>query len=297
MRRFLSLAAAFLLPVSLLRADFADVVKQADALHDQGRYADARSLLLDAAAATDSGPEKAELYWRVARETLELGDQADKAKKPADAVLAYFVEGEGYSDKAIEADPRNDLGYFWKSANIGRWGQVKGVFNALSKAAPIRDLLLKVLSINPERSDAYFVLGQLYRELPGWPISFGNLDWAVSLGRKAVDLNLEQVASGRETDNSFDFSTELARTLHQRGWSVSTRLAEQKKKEEKYTDAKGPFEKACYYEAGVALKNVSDTEEAKEILQDVVASMEKRSSLTKSQEKDYQKAREILRGW
>ncbi len=297
MRIVLSLTLVFLLPASLLRADVVDVVQQADGLHDQGRYAEAKAALLEAAAGTDNGREKAELYWRVARETLELGDLAEKAKKPTDVVLGYFVEGEGYADKAIEADPDDDLGYFWKSANIGRWGQVKGVFNALSKAAPIRDLLLKVLSINPERSDAYFVLGQLYRELPGWPISFGNTDWAVSLGRTAVDLNLEQVASGSEKDNSFDFFTELAKTLHQRGWSAATRLAEQKKKAAEYAEAKTPFERACFYEGVVALKNVSDAVEAKEIVQDVVTSMEKRSSLTTGQQKDYQKARDILRRW
>lgn len=297
MRRSLAFALVFLLPVSLLLADFADVAAQADDLHDQGKYVDAKALLLDAAAQSPSGKENAELYWRVSRETIELGDLAEKAKKPTDEVLGYFVEGEGYADKAIAADPDNDLGYFWKSANIGRWGQVKGVFNALGKAAPIRDLLLKVLSINPDRSDAYFVLGQLYRELPGWPISFGNTDWAVSLGRKAVDLNAAQVAEGKEKNSSYDFSTELAKTLHNRGWSAANRLSEQKKKEEKYAAAKTPFEKACYYEAAVDLKNVSDSEEAKEIVQDVVSSMENLSSLTSSQVKDLQKARDFLKSW
>ncbi len=36
----------------------------------------------------------------------------------------------------------------------------------------MRDLLVKELSINPERSDPYFVLGQLYRELPGLALVF-----------------------------------------------------------------------------------------------------------------------------
>ena len=298
MRRLLALTPLLVLPAAvLLAADFHQVVTQADALHDQGSYAEARALLLDAAAQSPSGKEKAELYWRVSRETQEMGDQAEKAKKPTEEVLGFFTEGEGYADKAIAADPDNDLGYFWKSANIGRWGQVRGVFNALGKAAPIRDLLLKVLSINPDRSDAYFVLGQLYRELPGWPISFGNVDWAVSLGRKAVDLNLQEVAAGKEKDNSFDFSTELAKTLHQRDWSASNRLAEQKKKEPKYAEAGNPFEKGCLYEAAVSLKDESDKQEAREMVQQVVASMEKMPTLTTSQTRDFQKAKDILKGW
>ncbi len=297
MRRSLTFALMFLLPASLLLADFSDAVTQADGLHDQGKYADAKALLLDAVGQTQDGKEKAELYWRVSRETIELGDLAEKAKKSTDDVLGFFVEGEGYADKAIEADPDNDLGYFWKSANIGRWGQVKGVFNALGKAAPIRDLLLKVLSINPDRSDAYFVLGQLYRELPGWPISFGNTDWAVSLGRKAVELNEAEVAQGKEKDNGFDFSTELAKTLRQRGWSAANRLSEHKKKAEMYDAAKTTFEKACVYEGAVDLKNISDAQEAKQIIQDVVASMEKLPSLTSGQVKDFQKAKDLLKSW
>jgi tetratricopeptide (TPR) repeat protein len=297
MRQSLVFALVFLLPVSFLLADFTDVVTQADDLHDQGKFADARALLLDAAAQSQDGKEKAELYWRVSRETIELGDLAEKSKKPTDEVLGFFVEGEGYADKAIAADPANDLGFFWKSANIGRWGQVKGVFNALGKATDIRDLLLKVLSINPDRSDAYFVLGQLYRELPGWPISFGNNDWAVSLGRKAVDLNAQEVADGKEKDNGFDFSTELAKTLRGRGWSAANRLSEQKRKADKYAAATTPFEKACFYEGTVDLKNLSDAQEAKEIVQEVVASMEKLTSLTSGQVKDLQKARDLLKGW
>ena len=297
MRFTLALTMMFLIPASLLLADTLPAAAQADDLHDQGKFAEARALLLDAAAQSPDAAAQAELYWRVARETIELGDLAEKARKPTDEVLGFFVEGEGYADKAIAADPANDLGYFWKSANIGRWGQVKGVFNALGKAAPIRDLLLKVLSINPERSDAYFVLGQLYRELPGWPISFGNTDWAVSLGRKAVDLNSAQVAAGKEKDTSYDFSTELAKTLHQRGWSAANRLAEQKKKVEKYQAAQTAFDKGCFYEAAVDLKNISDAEEAKEIVQQVVASMEKLPHLTTGQAKDFQAAKDTLKGW
>ena len=193
----LALAALLLvIPLSIAAADTATVLADADSLHDQGAYARAAKLLLDSVPSASGGKEQAELYWRAARETLELGDQAEKDGKPTADVLAVFTEGEGYADKAIASDPQNDLGYYWKSANIGRWGQVKGVVNSLFKAATMKDLLLKELSLNPERSDPYYVLGELYRELPGWPVSFGNLDAAVSLGRKAVDLRQAQVENG-----------------------------------------------------------------------------------------------------
>ncbi|HTP58487.1 MAG TPA: hypothetical protein VMM82_06180 [Spirochaetia bacterium] len=297
MRQPFVIALMLVLPASLVLADFTDTVTQADSLHDQGKFADAKALLLDTVAQTQDGKEQAELYWRVSREIIELGDLAEKAKKSQDEVLAFFVDGEQYADKAISADPSNDLGYFWKSANIGRWGQVKGVFNALGKAPDIRDLLLKVLSLNPDRSDAYFVLGQLYRELPGWPISFGNSDWAVSLGRKAVDLNVAEVAAGKEKDSSFDFRTELAKSLHVRNWTAANRRQEQHWKTSKYASVKDAFEKACYYEGSQTLKDVSDAQEAKEMVQEVVAALQALPDPTAGQIKNLREAKDILKSW
>ncbi|MGD0727137.1 MAG: hypothetical protein ABSB63_16415 [Spirochaetia bacterium] len=296
MRRFLPLLL-LLLPLGFLHAEDFPAAAQADALNDQGMYGESRKLLLDSVPDAQGGKELAELYWRAARETLELGDIAEKAKRPQPDILALFTEGEGYADKAIAADPQNDQGYFWKSANIGRWGQVRGIFDSLSKAGPMRDLLVKELSINPERSDPYFVLGQLYRELPGWPLSFGNIDAAVSLGRKAVELRQAQVQAGTEKELVYNFYNELAKSLYKRDWSAARRVSEQKAKAAKLNEAGTPLEKGSLYEATAALQDMSDREEAKELVQFAVSELGRLESLTAPQAKDLQKAREILKGW
>jgi hypothetical protein len=51
-----------------LFADFAQVVAEADNLHDQGKYAEARTLLVEAVE-TACGREASELYWRASRES------------------------------------------------------------------------------------------------------------------------------------------------------------------------------------------------------------------------------------
>ena len=296
MRRILPVLL-ILVPLGFSYADTAQVTAEADALHDRGKNAEARKLLLDALPGAATGGEQADLYWRAARETLQLGDDAENAKKPKADILAFFTEGEGYADKAIAADPRNDLGWYWKSSNIGRWGQVKGIFDSLGKAPPMRDCLVKELAINPDRSDAYFVLGQLYREVPGWPVSFGNIDAAVSLGRKSVDLRQAQAASGSEKEFVYDFATELAKTLYKRNWSAATRATEQKNKAAKLTAAVTPLDKGSLYEATVTLKPGSDREEAKSLVQWVVAELGARASLTAPQADDLQKAKKVLAGW
>jgi tetratricopeptide (TPR) repeat protein len=289
-------ALLLVLPLVSGAADAAKAASEADALHDRGSYAEAVKLLLDSVPGS-TGKNLAELYWRASRETLELGDIAEKAGKPQADILGVFTEGEGYADKAIAADPGNDLGYYWKAANIGRWGQVKGVVNSLFKAGPMRDLLVKELSLNPERPDPYFVLGELYRELPGWPVSFGNLDAAVSLGRRAVDARQAQVASGAEKAPDYNFSTELAKTLYKRNWSAAARRAGQKEKSSKIASAGTPLDRGSLYEATVTLKDVSDRDEARALVQQAVSELEKAASLTAPQKKDLQKAKEVLKGW
>jgi len=290
---------AFLLafPLALAAADVSVVVADADTMHNKGAYAEALKLLLDSIPSATGGREQAELYWRAAREALELGDMAEKSGTPQPDVLAVFTEGQGYAEKAIASDPQNDLGYFWKSANIGRWGQVKGVLNALSMARPMRDLLVKELSLNSDRTDAYYVLGELYRELPGWPVSFGNVDAAVSLGRKAVETRQAQVENGVEKELVYNFSTELAKTLYKRNWSAATRAAEQKSKSARLASAATPLDKASLYEATIILKDESDRVEARALVQRVVSVLEEAPSLTAPEEKELQKAKDVLTGW
>jgi tetratricopeptide (TPR) repeat protein len=296
MRRILVLAL-FVLPATLALADTAQVILQADALHQKGSYAEARKLVLDAVAGTGSPQQQAELYWRASRETLDLGDNADDEKKPQGDILAIFAEGERYADKAIAADPQNDLGYYWKSSNIGRWGQTKGILNSLFKAGPMKDLLVKELSLNSDRSDPYFVLGQLFRELPGWPVSFGNTDAGVSLGRKAIDLRMAQFKSGKEKELVYNYYNELAKTLWKRNWSAAKRLTEQMNKAAKLAAATTPLDKGAYFEAGVTLKDLSDRDEAKALAQYVVSELQKVTSRNADQNKDLKKAIDLLKGW
>jgi len=296
MSRFTAVTLLFILPAAAVFADFTKTAADADSLHDKGEYAAAKTMLLDAVPAADA-QQKAELYWRVARENIELGDAAEKEKKPKGDVLKIFEEGEGYANKAIEADPNSYEAYYWKSANTGRFGQVKGILNSLGKAGPMKDLLTKAITINPKHSDSYFVLGQLYRELPGGPISFGNIDFAVSLGRLGVDLDAEQAKSGAEKVLSYNFSVELAKTMWKRNWNAEKRQNEQKNHKARYEAAKNDLDRGCAYEGTLTLKNVSDREEAMELIQWAIKSLESLPSPTAGQVKDLADARDILKGF
>ena len=116
----------------------------------------------------------------------------------------------------------NHLGYYWQSANIGKWGQAKGILNALFKATPMRDLLQQAINQEPDHAGSYYVLGQLYAEVPGI-ISFGNDDYAVGLARKSIDLHEAELAAGEAEEVEHDYYIQLASHLMQRGWNERKR--------------------------------------------------------------------------
>ena len=285
------------LAAALLPADVSAALEKADALHEEGAYEQSRSVLESALAQAGGGAERAEALWRLARAWLNIGEDAEERGADADGLLAYYEKGEAYAVQATEADPRNHLGYYWQSANVGKWGQTKGIMNALAKAKPMRDLLQKALSLNPDHADSYYVLGQLYEQVPGFPISFGDKSYAVSLGRKSVDLREAQVRSGKEKKLVYDYYTELAKHLWERNWNVSKRSKEQKKMAASYGGSSDPMEKNFYYEGTLTIGNVSDREEALDILTSTVRQLEALGRRTEEQKDDLKEAKELLAEW
>ncbi len=300
MKRFALLLLAALLTSLLaapaLQADFRQDMAQADLLHKHAAHEEARTLLEAELARSADGREQAEIYWRLARAWLNLGNQAEEKGVKGDALLAYFAKGEELAQKGIDADPGNHLVYFWKSATAGRWGQVKGVLNSLFKAKPMRDLLQKALTLKPDHADSFYVLGQLFEQVPGG-ISFGDKDWAVSLGRKAVDLRELQVRAGEEEELVYDYYTELAKHLWERNWSAARRQKEQPKKAAQYAAKTDPMEKNCYYEGTLSLKNLSDREEAQDLVAEAVSKLQALPRRTQKEEDDLREALEVQAGW
>jgi tetratricopeptide (TPR) repeat protein len=297
MRRLWVIAMLLMACPYLVSADVQEVLDRADRLHEEEDYEQCRIILDSALSQASGGAEKAEVCWRLARTWLNLGDEAEDRGESEDELLAYFEKGEALAQQAIDADPHNHLGYYWKSANIGRWGQVKGILNSLFKAKPMRELLQQAVAVKPDHADSYYVLGQLYEQVPGFPVSFGDEDNAVSLGRKSVDLHEQQVRAGIEDELNYDFYTELAKHLWERDWSASRRGREQGRKLKKYEAQTDPMEKNFYYEAVVPLKDMSDREEALEMIGWVIRELESLPGRTGSQEDDLKEARELSASW
>ena len=233
----------------------------------------------------------------MARATLEIGNLLEIEGSSTKLLLETFIEGEGYADEAIALNPRSHDAFYWKSANIGRWGEIRGILNALFKAKPMKDLLHEALKINPEHPASYYVLGIMYERVPGRPLSFGNADYAVSLGRKAVAANLREIEQGLEDEVNISFSLELARHLYKRNWSAAKRFKEQEKKSRKYNEELDPLNKNFYYESQVELIDETDRAEALSLMQWVVNEYKKLPLLKSSEREDMKEAEADLAKW
>ncbi len=290
------LAGVFVLFTLGLSWAFADpgVLKQSDDLSFSGHNTQSFNLLESALPAASSDQERARIYWRLSRDTLNIAD-GEKAKgASSETLLALYKKGESYADQAMAADPANPKGYFWKAGNMGRWGQTRGIMASLSLADPIRKLVTEAAELNPSAGDPWFVLGQLYDQVPGFPISFGNIVWAVSLGRKAIDARKAEVAQGVERDVPYDYYVQLARHLMKRNWSAAQRASEQPGEAARYNSIENIVDKNDYYEGVVKIPSGSDRDEAREISRWVVSQLESRSDRTQKQDTDLKNARDNL---
>ncbi|RPJ09896.1 MAG: hypothetical protein EHM28_00185 [Spirochaetaceae bacterium] len=275
-----------------------DVFAQSDILDKTGKYQEDKSILLSAEDKITDPVGKAELYWRLSRVWLNIAETDFLAKRiNTNAALKLYEEGERWADKAISSNSRNASAYFWKSANAGMWGQTKGILDSLFKAQPMSDNLRLCLKNDPSFFDAFYVLGELYEKLPGWPISFGNIEYAVSLGRKAADLMDTKLRSGVIKIKSYVVYVSLASHLWIRNWDQARRVSSKPDLLRQYNEKSDYVDRNCFYEGTLNLKNMRDRDEAMEIINMVIRELEAIPNRSTAQEKDLRKARETLAGF
>ncbi|MFW6252687.1 MAG: hypothetical protein ACOC4F_02040 [bacterium] len=275
-----------------------DLLERIDEASTDERYDDERSLLDEAEASASTARERAEVYWRMARMTLVLVDR-DRARGDTsdDELVARLEDGEALAAEAIEADPSLAEGHFWMAANMGRRGQVRGVLNSLFMAGDVRDYAQAAISRDEDLAEAYHLLGILYRELPGGIISFGDAGRAVSLGRRAVDLNREAFENDEADEIYYQYQIELAQSLWARDWNARRRGRAHRELQSEYRSASTALDRAFTYEGARDLPSGSDRDEAVAMIEDVISSLESLRSPTQAQRDYLAEAQELLDDW
>ncbi|HDQ15023.1 MAG TPA: hypothetical protein ENN41_09455 [Sediminispirochaeta sp.] len=300
-RGFLILGALILGAASLwAQEELNELFAEIDEQYQQEDYRREARLLEEVEALVSTDRQRAELLWRRSRSVLNLADEAEKAGAEEQQLLSSYEKGKELASQTLQLDPNSHHAYYWRAANVGRWGQTKGILNSLMKAGPMRDDLERAVRKEPEHADSYYVLGMLYASVPKL-ISFGNVDYAVSYSRRAIDLY-----RGKKT--KYSYYLKLGEHLQQRDWSRRKRLNEAEEMRSDYFAASDPVEKNKFFEGTFdfsapqvysprGVEGLSDEEEAIRIMEWIRGELEGRSGLLPSEEENLDNARSHLADW
>lgn len=154
-----------------------------------------------------------EALWRLARAHWFLAEEEPKQNRKA-----LFKKGIEYAERARAADPRGTEGHYWFAANTARHAEERGILDSLFAIKPIMGALRKTLELDPKHCWAHHVLGVVYRKIPGWPLSEGDIDKSLEHAQIAVrlcpDAPLVHIGLG-ETLLALDRDDEARRALEQ----------------------------------------------------------------------------------
>ncbi|MGI6466450.1 MAG: hypothetical protein ACOXZZ_02505 [Sphaerochaetaceae bacterium] len=299
------LISAFILITLLITPLFANqqLYNQLDSLYWGDKYEDVVSLIESELNKGVSGEVKAQLLWRLSRATLAIGDELKEQGASKDLLFETFEKGESYAQDSIDEYPLA-MGYVYHASNIGRWGETKGPLNSLSKAKPMRDDFIHVIDEMgvTDETISWYVLGQLYFKLPGWPISFGDLDTAISYTRKAIDaIPTENLYHGH-------FKA-LAEMLYKRDLTAKKRVTSINNIKNKWDKEKGSvLDQHAYYEGAngaqakpfyspVSLGQMSDRQEAVMLLKYALAKYDIWPFHSRADKRMYQTIENLLKEW
>ncbi|MDZ7794116.1 MAG: hypothetical protein U5P10_10625 [Spirochaetia bacterium] len=301
--RTLSIGMVLLLCISAAgwaQTSAGELFEQADELYKAEQHQEAAEVLKKAEQLVSSNAEKAELYWRLSRTTLNLADEAERNGASADQLLEEFEKGEALANRALEYDDDNHHAYYWRGSNIGRWGQTKGVLNSLMKAGPMRDDIERAVRSDSAHADSFYVLGMLYASVPKL-ISFGNKEYAVSYSRRAIDAY-------RGDKTKYSYYLKLGDHLYQRDWNSRKRQKEARKMADDFSEASDPVERYKYFTAAFdpaksqpysrsGVKGMSDREEARAIMEWIVDELKGKYTLLPSEKDNLEEAQAFLSEW
>ncbi|MCX8028722.1 MAG: TRAP transporter TatT component family protein [Brevinematales bacterium] len=126
-----------------------------------------------------------EIAWKFCAYARFYGFYFLKDKKEREMV---FEEAKDAGEIAVKLNPESIEANYFLGVAYGSYAQEKGVMNSLFLAGPIVDLMTKVIKKNPSYRDgsAYMVRANVYSKAPGWPMSIGDVNKAISDFENAI---------------------------------------------------------------------------------------------------------------
>lgn len=107
---------------------------------------------------------KAPYLWRLCRAKVRL---AEKKEKRADK-LALYESAKADCEKSVALSSVTAEAHFWLGVALGRWGETKGLMNALFIIKPLKKEMAEVIRLDPSHGGAHNVLAEILWQVPGF---------------------------------------------------------------------------------------------------------------------------------
>ena len=161
----------------------------------------ARALSLYEGALSTAVAPRALLLAHLARTCFVLGQLA-----PDPQGMGYYQKGQSYAETLIREEPNRVEGHYWLALNLCGQADVGGKLLGRRLLPSILEELQRAVALDEtyDQAGAHRVLGRIYFEAPGWPLSVGDLQKSLQHLQAAVRL-----APGNSTNHLY-----LAQTLY-----------------------------------------------------------------------------------
>ncbi|MDO9070011.1 MAG: TRAP transporter TatT component family protein [Deltaproteobacteria bacterium] len=132
----------------------------------------ARALSLSQGLLATAGAPRALVLAHLGRTCFVLGQLA-----PDPQGMGYYQQGQSYAETLIREEPNRVEGHYWLAINLCGQADVGGNFLGRKLLPRILEELKRAVALDEtyDQAGAHRVLGRIYYEAPGWPLSVGDL--------------------------------------------------------------------------------------------------------------------------
>ena len=133
----------------------------------------ARALSLYEGALSTGGAPRASLLAHLGRTCFVLGQLA-----PNQQSMGYYLKGQSYAETLIREEPNRVEGHYWLAMSLCGQADVGGKLLGRKLLPIILEELKRAVALDEtyDQAGAHRVLGRIYYEAPGWPLSVGDME-------------------------------------------------------------------------------------------------------------------------
>jgi tetratricopeptide (TPR) repeat protein len=133
-----------------------------------------------------SGADRAVVLARLGRTCFVLGQLAPEAE-----AMAYYQQGQSSAETLIREEPNRVEGHYWLALNLCGQAEVGSKLLGRKLLPRILEELKRAIALDAafDQAGAHRVLGRIYYEAPGWPLSVGDMQKSRQHLQAAVHLS------------------------------------------------------------------------------------------------------------